>query len=233
MKYNKPIHHGLKANNVILWVAEKANCTAICHMFFESIGLLDVALQYSSWIHDYRWNVYIKQNMTMLNDLKDEKFIRIKFVRSPYDRAVSSYLHVRKRNQSFLDFLKRLSGKDLERYGSIENPHVQTQYFREEKQFQWNEIIRVENYCDEVNRINEKYSLNLKCDHVSKHWRKNKSIPPSGIFVGDNARVSAKDINYIDFYNDQTRKLVEEIYSVDLANFGYTYEEFVEYNIPK
>ncbi len=77
----------------VLWSA-KAGCTfAVKWLFFQE-GLLDEALDYSPWPHLYRQHVFCTRPRY------SDKVRRIpalgpraiKFVRNPFDRAVSSYL---------------------------------------------------------------------------------------------------------------------------------------------
>lgn len=227
------IRHGLKSDNLILWVAEKSNCTVVTHMFFKHINLLDAVLKHSKWIHDYRFDVYVEKHMVTLYDLQNTNHIKIKFIRCPYDRAISSYIMYRQKidlNATFIDFLNYLLRNGAKRYASKINPHYQGQYFYLENTFKWDEIIKVENLDTEIDRVNKKYSLNLDCNYTSPHWRKNKTIKPSNIFIGDKTDISVSNVNYIDFYNDETRKLVEQIYVDDFNNSDYTFESFVEYN---
>jgi hypothetical protein len=79
---------------IAFW-SEKSNCTAVAKWFFHQIGLLDEALAYSPWIHDYEIQVfksteYIAKCLEAVNAGTPI----IKFVRNPYARAFSGYLEL-------------------------------------------------------------------------------------------------------------------------------------------
>lgn len=45
--------------NEIYYTTEKSNCTMITALFFYRCQLIDNALSYHTWIHNYRWFVYV------------------------------------------------------------------------------------------------------------------------------------------------------------------------------
>ena len=105
----------LQRRFLIDWSAKSA-ATVVAKMFFNHLGLLEEALQYSDWIHDYREDIYNPaiKSVDLQKCFLDSTFVKIKFVRNPYSRAVSSYIHclrfymdwTPKKNQTtFLDFL--------------------------------------------------------------------------------------------------------------------------------
>jgi len=71
----------------------KAGCTLAVKWFFQQAGLLDEALAYSSWVHDYRIDVFYRSERYRPEALLEPRTRIVKFVRNPYERAVSSYLH--------------------------------------------------------------------------------------------------------------------------------------------
>ena len=76
---------------VVDWTP-KGGCTVVLKMWYEHAGLLDTVLDHSSWIHDWRCqkgtHMHYKPGKTNVNNA-----VFIKFVRNPYSRAVSSYIH--------------------------------------------------------------------------------------------------------------------------------------------
>src|SRR5438128_9625634 len=67
-------------------------------MMLRHMGLLEEAKDYHYWVHKYRSEVfYRKHGFVDLNrHLLSGKYFVFKVIRNPYDRAVSSYLHVMK-----------------------------------------------------------------------------------------------------------------------------------------
>lgn len=72
---------------------EKSNCTQVVATFFERLGLLEEARRYSDWIHDYRINVWLRGRYITLETLQSMKVPKLKFIRNPYQRAMSMYTH--------------------------------------------------------------------------------------------------------------------------------------------
>ncbi|MBW2456555.1 MAG: hypothetical protein JRI68_18700, partial [Deltaproteobacteria bacterium] len=71
----------------------KAGCTFAVKWFFRQVGLLDAALAYSSWVHDYRIDRFYGGESYRPEALLDPGMRVIKFARDPYERTVSSYVH--------------------------------------------------------------------------------------------------------------------------------------------
>ena len=44
--------------NILIDWTPKSGCTTVCKMIFKYLGILDEALKYSKWIHDYRMHKY-------------------------------------------------------------------------------------------------------------------------------------------------------------------------------
>ena len=89
-----PLHHD-DFPFVILW-SEKAGCTAVAKWFFWQIGLLDEALDYHPWVHNYENDKFKSAPNYMqqcLGDIERGKPV-VKFVRNPYNRSFSGYLEL-------------------------------------------------------------------------------------------------------------------------------------------
>jgi hypothetical protein len=71
----------------------KAGCTLALKWFFDQVGLLEAALSHSTWVHDYRLDVFYGADGYRPEALLEPGMRVIKFVRDPYERAVSSYIH--------------------------------------------------------------------------------------------------------------------------------------------
>lgn len=81
----------------VCWSA-KSGCTTVLKWFLAHTGLLDEALAYSKWVHDYRQHKmfrapgYRRQCERLFKTATQNGFI-VKVIRDPATRAVSSYLH--------------------------------------------------------------------------------------------------------------------------------------------
>ena len=219
LNHNEPLYHK-KENIMVLWQA-KAGCTMVKKMFFHHEGKLQEVLKKHPWIHNFNYSEY-----SMKTPNENTKIIQ--FVRCPFERAVSSYIHVQrthlksffkcKDNFSFKEFL--LSIKDT-------NPNIH--YNRQITTYKNVEFYKLEELNQNIQSFHKRYGLNYKF-FDSPHYAKRTYV---NSFVGDK---SWKDIEncipekYTYFYNDNIRNLVEELYNDDIVTFDYSYEEFLKRN---
>jgi hypothetical protein len=195
-------------------------------MFFKYINLYNTFdLENPIDIHNER----IKYRL--LNKIEDSflintDYLKLKFVRNPYSRAVSSYLHLSINNLSFYEFLLNLFNNKYEY-----NIHYASQHhLLEKKQKIYNEIIKIENIDSEIERINKKYNIKLEYNsfsnhHSQKHLNEKK-------YVGYIKYSNIKNIpSYKYFYDDERiKQLVYDIYKIDINLYNYTFEEFLKLN---
>lgn len=69
---------------VIMDFSEKSGCTIGTKMFFRHMNILDKALNFSPWIHDYRIHRFYNDNPISIEDLKNDSFYKFKIVRNPF-----------------------------------------------------------------------------------------------------------------------------------------------------
>ena len=220
---------GILINNdkkiIIDWSA-KSGCTNILTMFFKYINLYkNFFLEYPIYIYYERVN-YTRKNLISKEFLLNSKYLKLKFVRNPYARAVSSYLHLSINNLSFYQFLLNLLNNKHEY-----NIHYASQHhLLEKKQKIYNEIIKIENIESEIERINKKYNINLEYESVSNHHSIKKLDEEK--YVGYIKYSDIKNIpSYRYFYDDERiKQLVYEIYKIDINLYNYTFEEFLKLN---
>lgn len=221
-----------KQKKIIFCWSPKCNCTGIIKMFFKYVGCYEQAILYSSWIHNYRVKIYNNINPITIDDLNNDDFLKIKFVRCPYDRAVSIFVHSYKTDSlisnTFEDFLNKLYTKQ---YNSVVESHSRPQF---DGFNNWTELVKCENINERIGDINKKYNLNLDlsvCNspHYNKKYEncKNKTYN----YVGNkNIDDELCKENYVNFYNEYTKNLVNKIYGKDVELFEYSYEDFVKRN---
>lgn len=175
---------GRSGDPIITFAAEKCNCTQVAEMTFDRLGLGEEARAYSSWIHDYRWDVYQKTTIPpSVDDIVRANrggCITLKFVRDPVDRFASiwkRYLSIGIRGcppgldmDSFLSWFESI---DITRYklGAYSlDDHITTQRFFGERDEMWTEIIHVEDLCDKRDYLRDTYGLIVDPDWTSNHW---------------------------------------------------------------
>jgi len=219
----------IKDKYIIGW-NPKAGCTMVVKQWFDEAGVLEEALRFSKWVHNFRCVKYYYRFGTAKSEhFKSDDYIKIKYVRNPYDRAVSSYLHGCKyprlfgcKDISFYEFIKGLREKKISIRGG--RMHWYIQWERGKK---FDHIIKIENIEEETKRLNEKYDLNLKI-FSSSHHHNNKLFEVEDFFLLKLSEVNVwREQNegvpsYKSFYNDEIRQMVYEIYKVDID--GYNYE---------
>lgn len=216
-------------NTVVDWTA-KAGCTAVISMLFKKLGVLERAQKYheTGWIHYYREEVINKTNKsTFTQMLTDPNLYKIKFVRCPYRRAVSSYIHACKHPKlraklpgdgdiSFIYFLNLLHTKALSY-----DPHwcLQTKQLELNNNI-FDKIIPLEDLPKQLDTIRN--HIDLEPVLYNKHHVKYDDNIHN--YVG---RVKWSNINHIPapryFYCNESKELVDYIYKHDITNYNYKY----------
>ena len=195
-------------------------------MFFKYIDLYKkFYLENPIHIHNERTK-YILKNKIDDSFLINTDYLKLKFVRNPYARAVSSYLHLSINNLSFYQFLLNLLNNKYEY-----NIHYASQHhLLEIKQKIYNEIVKIENIDIEIERINKKYNINLEYESVSDHHSIKKLDEKK--YVGYIKYSDIKNTpSYTYFYDDERiKQLVYDIYKIDINLYNYTFEEFLKLN---
>ena len=73
----------------------KSGCTSLAKWFFYQIDLLQTALSYSPFIHNYEYDIYKSTpaySVRLGIALREKQKETFKLVRNPYRRAVSSFV---------------------------------------------------------------------------------------------------------------------------------------------
>jgi hypothetical protein len=227
---NTNFQYHAKQRVSIIWQA-KAACTIVNKMYYEEEGLLDTALDYSSWIHNYRKKHNKETAKIRHNSILSPKTKYVQFVVNPYRRAVSSYIHSCKKNYaglanphiSFDEFCDKILNDEI-----VNEIHHNRQIFHLHAQKPIH-YVKMENIEEELPKLNAKYGLHYSLKS-SKHHATTHDI--SETFLG---KTSWRDISqipkdYTNFYNDEIKKKVGIIYGSDIKHFKYTWDEFVQYS---
>ncbi len=200
----------------------KAGTTFAVKWFFFQEGVLDEALAYAKWPHPYRQEVFYQRpdyvkKLAAVPSLGPRV---VKFVRDPYDRAVSSYLHFCELSQrddpiqaravladigdhlgrrvgiessfTFREFVSYLASIDLH----VANVHFRTQVSPCERDglLQEMRIVKIEESRDELPRLEA--DLGLKPSDYeelrsSPHHTTRADLPG---FFGDTEFGLARDV---------------------------------------
>ncbi|HMT28402.1 MAG TPA: sulfotransferase family 2 domain-containing protein [Bacteroidia bacterium] len=224
-------------NKLILDWSPKAGCTILTKMFFRQMGLLEEALEYNSWIHEYRMHVYSKNYPITIDDLKGNNYYKIKVVRNPFHRAVSSYIHTMKyemmhapvkktlwrwnANISFETFINYLSKIDLRTC----DPH----YSLQKKDYEYeipgcfDEIISLKDIRDAFQNLNETRGTHFDLTGLtsSHHSKLNTQLNEN---VSGKKWSKLKDAipDYKYFYTDNLIDQVYSLYADDFADYGFS-----------
>ena len=135
-------------------------------------------------------------------------YFRFTFCRNPYDRVVSNYTMVTKwvkQKRVLSEFIsdpEKLTFKEFCKFICIkDNHHWQTQLSYVEGH-KLDFVGRVENFKEDFNIVCDKAGIpRQEPPRKNKSWHK----------------------HYTEYYDDETRKIVEEKYAKDIEYFGYEF----------
>lgn len=231
---------GPEINLGLIWSA-KSGCTYGVKWFFYQLGILEEALNYHSWVHHFRDRVYyLRQDKYPSSSWNNSDFTWVRLVRSPMDRAVSSYIHAVKyqyENEfissflgrkidsengfSFREFLKYLSSIDLERA----NIHHRIQYHPVEGDLNSRnmELIKLEAAREYFEELEVKLHLRSSKGLDFRKSSHNSERFSTRISVSDK-RFTCMDLKFPDcsfFYDSDLEEIVRNLYQCDFDNYGY------------
>lgn len=226
-----------RENKLMFGFTAKAGCSSVTKLFLSLIDHPN-SIEFRKWPHPIR-QAYQKQRPTRLKDWFDKRILKLKFVRNPFDRAVSSYLHVAKHaklgshlaatsgqkgieNWTFEDFIDRLS--DINLYAA--NPHYGPQtWSMENRIFKFDKIIKIETLRDDLLQVENEFGRSFSIDDslfTSRHHTARRQNLTS--FCGDvpYAELLSNGIPASEhFYNHDLTRKVYKLYKRDVDRFGY------------
>jgi hypothetical protein len=226
---------------LLLFWSPKSGCTTLIKWFFFQIGLLQKAIDYNPSVHLYRVDIYEKQEnykLKIIEQLMGDKKDVYKLVRNPYSRAVSSFLATSTNgailNQiapglhnglSFKKFLYII--KDIGVKKDLIDVHIAQQYVEEEELFIQN-YVHLEHFTTSIRNIEKKYNLlesPIQNIIKSPHHRA-QQMTDYGKQTFAEVNMSLKTLygvlpEYKNFYDEETRDLVREIFKKDFEKYGY------------
>lgn len=139
--------------------------------------------------------------LNLLDSKTINEAIKVAIVRNPYDRAVSSYLHMGKDYDNFLDFLKHYYTTPNRDHNALAHKRPQIDFLRDKTgKMAMDYVIRFEYLQEDFEDFKEKYGIACaKMPHIGKQRTK-------------------KD--FMDFYNDESKKIVEALFEEDFKMLG-------------
>lgn len=151
-------------------------------------------------------------------------FFKFAFVRNPYSRLVSEYLYAPySRNMTFKNFVK--NGMPIKDNYSDEYRHVMPQYkyvSDHDGKLIVDFIGKFENFQNDFDKVCTILKItNSKLPHV------NSSKKALGL-KANIKKIFFKPITYFEdytqYYDNELKDIIAEVYSKDLDKFGYTFE---------
>ena len=209
-----------KKNKICFIFTPRSGCTVTIKCFLDLNNLLqDLESKKhmgKMYVHYYRHMILEKKIETInIDKLKNDNYNFIKFIVNPYLRAVSIFTFI-KHNLSFKEFLKQINILKLSEY---EKFHIHQQYISDEEKY-INKYIKIDK-IDEIYKIND-FEINPN-NYTSVHHSQRKNIIT---FCGDIPKNKLQlPQNYKYMYDDEIKKLVENLYKKDIEYYNYTFEE--------
>lgn len=193
--FNSPLRKGEKRDFVFIHIPKTAG-TSITKIIGEPFQKHNTAKVVIETIGREQW----------------EKAFKFTVVRNPFDKVHSWYKFRIMHNQSNMK-KKPISFKDWVActYGESKDPYYYYRALNFEPQVEWlknekgeiemDQIVRFENLATEFNEVAEIVGIDSQLPHINK---------------------TAKT-NYRDFYDDETRLIIEKAHQEDLETFGYKF----------
>lgn len=231
----------LDEKKLMLSLAPKSGSLFGVSWFFYQAGLWQDVEQHPKWAHHYRQEVYYKSPDYPASYRRffasPEAYTKIKLVRNPYARAVSSYIHtLRTPHILYRDTKHRFTAKafsfetflnEVEKLGTRScDVHYRTQTHEYERRSNWDydHIIQLETAFENIPKLEQEYHLKkspLENFRESEHnsLRKRDGDKFVGNTVFDSGYIKHSPFPY--FYNRELAEKVRELYAEDFRNFGY------------
>lgn len=239
-------------HNLVLMFSPKSGCTFAVKWFFYQINHLDAALAYRPWIHKYRAEVFYEgleymQGVRKIANGETQDLNIVKFVRNPFTRAVSSYIHclvmIKEGHVGAIRFITNLKTSELKpKYSFKEfmdrvedtknrrrNGHWRTQLHPLETRGLMlpKYIIKLEE--SDKSLVELEKQLKLKTSDIStlsssRHHTISENEIDKKAFFGEtpfNVNVRKNRPDYKQFYNKELEKQVVKIYKEDFEAYGY------------
>lgn len=221
MKYFKFIKNN---KTIFITTSSKSGSNTVLNLFLPEKGIATSDKNPIS-IH-YKAKKY---QINKIPENSNENFIKFKFVRNPYKRIVSAFLHLNNVNLSFYEFLievKKFLNNQNQNNNLLKTQVLQLShmYILQKDNIDYDYISKIENLDNDIIKINQMYKLDLKYDNKKLNTRNTKSIVEKKIdYIRDKLKKYRSNIpdDYSFFYNMEIKQLVYDIYKIDIDYFNY------------
>ncbi len=235
----------------VLWSA-KAGCTFAVKWIYFQEGVLDEALDYAYWPHQYRQHVFYKREAyaEALHSIPSLGPRAIKFVRNPFDRAVSAYLafcqaaanmsftqhpkvleaigkHLgrpvgRGELFSFREYVSFLASVDLD----VADIHIRRQVHPCEaiEALPDMTVLRVEDSTERLPIVEDQLGLRRSDQRYLRRSQHHTERLTSAAFAGDERFGETVGVPVAPtgaFFDDELVAAVSDLYAIDIESYGY------------
>lgn len=226
-------------HKLILFHSPKAAGGTAIKWFFQSAGKLEEALEYGNWVHTYVNEHYYENEQLFVrfpSMLCSKHYRKLKVVRNPYSRFISSAYHFVKHQQHYVNDLlpQDFSATDfidllLEQPRAFVNPHFAPQYSGWEVLYPHllDEVVHLEEIESRLNALNQQWELNTPFEesfierrHAIEGTVQYQSADLHRLPLKELLKNPPTDISA--FYADEPfRKKVWRFYEQDFTAYGY------------
>eukprot|EP01040_Poterioochromonas_malhamensis_P008291 gene8291-8968_t len=239
---------------ILMEFSPKADCTAAIVMFLREMGFR-YGIEFTGWPHTFRDKFFnAKCGKATPCVYYSQDWFRFKIVRNPWDRAVSSYIHVMKYPElrekvispkdrqtltfaKFVTLLEKLSPKELQGFagahsGLQSQPYERLSYGTNVSVF--HEIVQAENAEESLQRINRRLGTNYTKVFRGHHFAERRN--DINHYVGNVPWNQLQDnipSNYGLFYNHELRLRVHQLYLWDILLYNYSFPFTLAHLIPQ
>lgn len=237
----KPLYN--KEKKFMLSLSAKSGSVYAVKWFFYHSLLWDEAKNYPQWIHKYRQDIHQHskdyKNARLHFWQNPSNYTKIKLVRNPYSRAVSSYKHILRHpnllrndtkgsfsedNLSFSEFIGWLEKLNIKTY----NPHYrrQTHYFERFAEWDYDYLIKLESSQEDFAMLERRLGLPSSPFEELRESKHHSIHHQNTDFVGEtHFSLGRSELSkYPYFYNKELVERVRALYQEDFENYGYSTE---------
>lgn len=219
----------IQKKKIVIHISSKCGSSSVLYLFLINSQLnlttkeKEMFKKNPSMLHKYCNKHYLINSIP-----NDKNLIKLKFVRNPFYRTISSFFHLSNENLSFISFLEKLesftkdgSNQNILCPGPTFKSHYLPQYLKNEK---FDIVLKIEDLKKSINDINTNFNLNLKTCNLKLNTRNTMLVNninynyinnPLGLYKNH------KPSNYELFLNKKTRKIIYSIYKKDIITYNY------------